>query len=136
MQLTSKDRKKIIDEATAKLTRPYKLGAKWDIYDESPQGPIDCSGFVRWCYWRGASKLIRDGSMQQYEDTVKIADKPKIGDVGFFKNGATGLIHHVGMIYSDTEMIEARGDKYNMVITRPRIKWEAWPEFTGYRRFK
>lgn len=136
MNLTDKDRQNIVDVAVSFLGRPYKLGAKWDIYGiQDPKGPIDCSGFVRYCYWRGASKLIRDGSMQQFEDTEE-TDGPKIGDVAFFRGQTSGLIHHVGMIADDKQMIEARGEPYNKVIYRPRSKWENWEEFTGYRKFK
>ena len=112
------------------LGRPYLLGAKWRQDDPSPTGPIDCSGFVRWLYSR-IGLNIPDGSYDEILACHKDVAKPQIGDLGFFKN-AQGVVDHVGMVYDEYLMIEARGEPYNEVITRPRSKWEAYALFTGY----
>ncbi len=125
------DRQKIVKVALERLHRPYSFGAKWPLNNMNPQGPIDCSGFVRWCYWRGGL-TIPDGSSAQFDATVA-TDNPIPGDLGFFRNEQG--IHHVG-IYNSSDVIEARGEPYNQVILRPSTKWEAWPEFTGWRRLK
>lgn len=124
---------------TAQLGKPYLFGAKWPQGDPSPQGPIDCSGFVRWAY-STINLEIPDGSSAQYDASHDVAD-PTLGDVGFFKNLLS--IHHVGIILDKDNVIEARGqlidwqghDIGEHVILRPRAKWEAWKEFTGWRRF-
>lgn len=125
------DRVKLIEVAKARLYSPYRLGAKWALDNLNPQGPVDCSGFVRWCYWR-AGLTIRDGSEQQFEDT-DLTTSPLPGDLGFFRKD--GLIHHVG-IYNSADVIEARGEPYNQVILRPSAKWETFDQFTGWRRIK
>lgn len=58
---------------------PYKLGAKWpveaDIRDVLAK-PVDCSGFVRWLFWRQGIRLP-DGSQQQWayvRDVLKWRD--------------------------------------------------------------
>lgn len=110
---------------------PYKYGAKWDLKAKNPVGPVDCSGFVRWVYFQNGI-LIPDGSANQYAAT-KPTDNPQRGDLGFFKHEDSGRIYHVGILYSPEWVIEARGEPYNMVLTRPRAKWEAYHRFTGWR---
>ncbi len=128
------DRQKLVALAVSKVGRPYGYGSKWALSEPSPTGAVDCSGFIRWLYARSAGIVLPDGSYNQYDATDPCQD-PLPGDVGFFRN-SDGLIDHVGMIANDEYMVEARGEPFNHVILRPRSKWEAWPEFTGYRRFK
>ena len=128
------DLSKVVEVARTQLGKPYLLGAKWDIHNKNPTGPIDCSGFVRWCYFQGASILIEDGSYDQFGLTMA-AINPIPGDLGFFRH-PDGVIHHVGLIADDENVIEARGDPFNAVILRPRSKWEAFSEFTGWRRLR
>jgi len=112
------------------IGRPYLFGAKWALADKDPQGPIDCSGFVRWCYWQGGL-TIGDGTYHQHLSTEP-CDDPRPTDLGFFLRD--GLPYHVGMLYDNESVVEARGDKFNAVIMRPRAKWEAWKGFSGWRR--
>jgi len=130
---------KVVAVSKAQLGKPYKFGAKWDLKDPEPKGPIDCSGFIRWT-WAQVGIAVPDGSQFQYDASCPIV-QPRPTDLGFFK--ALGKdCHHVGMILDDVNVIEARGLQkdaagnmvYNAVILRPRVKWEAWREFTGWRR--
>jgi cell wall-associated NlpC family hydrolase len=130
------DRSALIKLALSKLGTPYLFGGKWPLNsDDTGSQGIDCSGFVRWCYARSNNIILPDGSYSQY-DASDPCDDPLPGDVAFFRNADSGDIDHVGMVANDEYMVEARGKPFNQVILRPRAKWEAWPEFTGYRRFK
>ena len=119
-----------------KLGSPYGFGSKWPPLVANPMGKIDCSGFVRWCYWQGAKFEIPDGSAQQFLASVPSLN-PFPGDVGFFRKA--GVIDHVGILCGH-DVVEARAFDPNasfptgQVILRPRAVWEAWPEFTGWRR--
>lgn len=128
------DRKLLIDLARQHLGAPYFLGAKWPLDKTAPQGPIDCSGFVRWLYKQASGILVPDGSYHQYDASEPVL-APLPGDLGFFRDHM-GVIDHVGLIADDQDMIEARGEPFHKVLLRPRAKWEAWPLFTGYRRFR
>ena len=127
------DKGKIIEAAQLALGRPYKWGSKWDVKDDNPTGPIDCSGFVRWCFARGG-KLIPDGSYAQYKISRPLgcAETPNPGDLGFFVR--QGQPHHVGILEDSYWVLEARGNEYDRVIRRPRVKWESYREFSGWRR--
>ncbi len=117
--------------AHAQLGKPYLFGAKWNPANPTPNGPIDCSGLVIWTYGQGGV-IMPDGSYNQFQQCDS-CDDPLPGDLGFFRSEA-GEIDHVGIVYDDENMIEARGAPFNAVILRPRIKWEEWPRFTGYMR--
>ena len=124
------DKSFMIHEAGRMLGKPYLLGAKWKLNDPNPTGPVDCSGFVRWVLSRGGIN-IPDGSYAQILACHKELFEPSAGDLGFFKN-AKGLIDHVGMVYDDYLVIEARGEPYNEVIVRPKKNWEAYELFAGW----
>lgn len=120
----------VVDVGMPMRGRLYLFGSKWDPLNPSPAGPIDCSGLSRWCYYQGTALLIPEGSQAQY-DSSDACPSPLNGDLGFF--GAGGRIHHVGILAGQF-VLEARGDNYGQVILRPRAIWEAWHEFTGWRR--
>ena len=139
------DRIELAKVAASRLNLPYKMGSKWMITNPDPTTPIDCSGFVRWVWGRMGVK-IPDGSWNQMQATrvLKPGEPVLVGDVGFFQKD--GSIHHVGLVYDDGNMIEARGqmilstgeDAGERVLLRPRAKWEAFDQFKaagGYRRF-
>ncbi len=113
------------------LGRPYLLGAKWKLNDSNPTGPIDCSGFVRWVFSRGGI-TIPDGSYDEILVCHKDIAIPSTGDLGFFKSPSSGMVDHVGMVYDDYLVIEARGVPYNEVIVRPISKWEGYSQFIGW----
>lgn len=121
----------VVDIGMPLLGRPYLFGAKWDPTNPAPAGPIDCSGFSRWCYYQGTTLLIPEGSQAQY-DASDPCQAPLNGDLGFFQH-MPGQIHHVGILAGNC-VLEARGDDYGQVILRPRSAWEDWHEFTGWRR--
>jgi len=127
------DRAKIILAAQGRLGMPYLFGAKWRLIDDEPNTAVDCSGYVRWCFYRGGV-TIPDGSQGQYAYSrgLSVSEVPRAGDLGFFlRNGAP---YHVG-IYEDTaNVLEARGEPFNKVIRRPVKKWEAFSAFSGWRR--
>ena len=125
--------------ALGALEAPYKYGAKWPLGDPEPVGPIDCSGLTRWAFSR-VGVYLPDGAHAQFLASEKDAD-PGLGSLGFWKRGVK--VHHCGILINDDEVLEARGcDKheghdakicpYNKVILRPRARWEAWKEFTGW----
>lgn len=126
--------------ATAQLGKDYKFG----IEDDGNSNPtqFDCSELVQWLY-EEIGVTVPDGSQNQFDESDPV-DDPKLGDVGFFRKEGEPT-HHVGLIYDDTNVIEARGFqqsledagiKSNCVLLRPRSKWEAFSEFTGWRRLK
>ena len=128
--MNSDDAKFVIHEAGRMLGRPYLLGAKWKLDEPNPTGPIDCSGFVRWALSRGGI-VIPDGSYDEILACHKDVGEPLPGDLGFFKS-KEGVIDHVGLVYDDYIVIEARGEPYNEVIIRPKRKWEAYELFAGW----
>lgn len=127
----------IVAAARSRLGIPYNYGSKWTLADENPRGPIDCSGLTIWAYYQGSKgKLILPhGSHAQFGVSLECRS-PRVarpGDLGFFRKAGASC-HHVGILANETEVIEARGEPYNQVIIRPRSKWEAWHEFTGWMR--
>lgn len=128
--LDPSDVKFMVHEAGRMLGKPYLLGAKWTINDPDPTGPIDCSGFVRWVFSRGGI-VIPDGSYNEILSCHKDVAMPFPGDLGFFRS-REGVIDHVGMVYDDYLVIEARGAPYGEVIVRPIKKWENYELFAGW----
>lgn len=140
------DRARLKTVLASRLNLPYGFGHKWDLHETDPRTAIDCSGFVRWG-WAQAGVIVPEGSMNQWLASRALGplEEIKLGDVGFFKK-SDAPVHHVGLIYDEHFVIEARGamissatgiDIGNHVLLRPREKWEAWPEFKnagGWRR--
>ena len=111
----------------------YKFGAEAKVGDPRP-GALDCSELVEMAYGYIHIK-VPDGSDNQYRASTPIPKGlERLGDVGFFKKKDRPC-HHVGILYDNRIVIEARGIPYNRVIIRPRSAWEAWREFSGWRRF-
>lgn len=127
------DREKLMDVAVSRLGDPYKFGVEVDLHDPNA-AVFDCSELVEWCYAQ-VGITVPDGSQNQFEASLS-TDNPQPGDVGFFKHPDAAATHHVGMIYDRNLVLEARGEPYNKVILRPRKNWEAWKDFTGWRKFK
>lgn len=112
------------------LGKPYVFGAVAGADNFDPVA-FDCSELVRWLYARVGVK-VPDGSDFQYKASVPIK-APKLGDLGFFK-APDKPCHHVGIWWDSKQVLEARGHPWDKVIYRPVAKWEAWKEFTGWRR--
>lgn len=126
---------------TGQLGKPYVFGAEVKLDDPEPKA-FDCSELVEWAFAQ-VGVTVPDGSMNQYEQSDP-TDHPKLGDVGFFRKEGVAT-HHVGMVYDDKSVIEARGFqqslenegiKSNCVLLRARSKWEHFSEFTGWRRLR
>ena len=82
---------------------------------------------------------IPEGAQQQFDFTIATA-MPQLGDLCFFgKNKDITHIYHVGMVFDDLQIVEARGHQEGSsfetgkVIFRPRSAWEAYGNFCGYR---
>lgn len=119
--------------ARSQLGKPYVFGAEVDLKDPNPKA-FDCSEFVEWVFAQ-CGFYVPDGSQNQYNASVPVTKGHEgIGDVGFFRHEGKP-VHHVGILVSHGEVIDARGEPHNKVIVRPRAKWDAWKEFTGWRRF-
>jgi len=115
----------------------YEYGAEWTNYAVIPSG-IDCSELIEGCYKYFKMKMP-DGSQNQYNFTIPTF-KPMPADLAFFgRGGNPAKIYHVGMIYDDSMIIEARGYQpkssfeTGKVILRPKEKWEGYRNFVGYR---
>lgn len=119
--------------ARSQVGKPYVFGAEVDLKDPDPKA-FDCSEFIQWVF-NQAGFVVPDGSQNQYAASIPVTPGHEaVGDVGFFKKGDKP-VHHVGLLCSHGEVIDARGEPHNAVIVRPRAKWDAWKEFTGWRRF-
>lgn len=115
----------------------YVWGAEWTDYSLIPDG-LDCSEMVEGVYKQNGLR-IPDGSQAQFDFTIPTG-KPQWGDLCFFgKSAKITQIYHVGMIFDDASVIECRGYQpessfpTGKVILRPRIAWENYHNFTGYR---
>lgn len=129
--------------AQAQLGALYVFGSKPPISDPKIK-TTDCSGFVRWVYGQFGFQ-VPEGSEEQFEASDPVPQgEQRIGDIGFFRKPGQPT-HHVGILLDDGTVIEARGIEASLeaeglsddqVITRPQSKWEAFSEFTGWRRLR
>lgn len=115
-----------------------KLVGKWSNLDILPI-TLDCSGLTHGSYAISGLKLPH-GSQNQYNYTL-LTESPKPGDLAFLgrEKGNPTLIYHVGILFDDKNIIEARdfdpkaSFATGKVILRPREKWENYANFAGYR---
>jgi len=123
----------------------YRYGAETSLA-EWPPVDIDCSELVELVNARRGIPCP-DGAHNQWLESYCV-DAPRPGDLGFWQDrkkarpGRHG-IYHVGIIFSDTMMIEARAKdkkgRFGEVIYRSRYRWENWEPFQragGFRRLK
>ena len=127
----------LIESSRKLLGVKYYFGAEWSVLDLIPES-LDCSEMVEGLYNLHKLKMP-DGSQNQFDFTVPTPN-PKIGDLAFFGRSAKpNQIYHVGMVFDPIYIIEARGFQpeadfeTGKVILRPRLKWEAYGNFCGYR---
>lgn len=123
---------KFHDLGCKQVGKPYVFGTEVKMSDPDPK-QFDCSELVEWLYSQIGCK-VPDGSHNQFEASEPVKT-PQLGDLGFFRKPGAPT-HHVGIYWTDGNVLEARGEPYNKVIYRPVAKWEAWKEFTGWRRLK
>lgn len=129
----------LVQTAVDLLGVKYEYGAEWTDYSKHPES-LDCSEMVEGIYIINHFKMW-DGSQNQYNNFVPVAvDRAQIGDLAFFGRGANpAKIYHVGMMFSQRFIIEARGYqpgtsfRTGEVILRPRSAWENYKNFAGYR---
>lgn len=131
--------------AMGKNQADYDAGVgQWRDLTKLPK-TLDCQGLCK-----GLCNLVGlkfpEGAQAQFNFTVAVKE-PKIGDFGFMAHGGDiTKVYHIGMIYDEYFMIEARGHQENCnfetgkVILRPRKNWEAFLNygalkdgFVGYR---
>lgn len=147
-------RNSMVKEAGPLQGIPYKMSktqAEWDAglgagrdLTKLPD-LLDCEGLAHWVCGRVGLKFPPfpsgkgGGAQQQFDFTVATAT-PKPGDFAFFGTGKDIThIYHIGMVYNDEFIIEARGHqegasfKTGEVILRERKIWEAYANFCGYR---
>lgn len=140
-QLTAEEKEDIRNRLTlfaGKLVGiPYVFGAEWKDFSVAPEA-LDCSELVEGVYGHFGLQMP-DGSQNQFDFTISAAT-PKMGDLAFFgRGGKTGQIYHVGIVYDETNIIEARGFdasasfRTGEVILRSRDRWEKYANFCGYR---
>ena len=127
-----------ISYAEGKTQADFDAGVgQWRDLSKLP-ATLDCEGLVRGCYLKAGLKMP-EGSQHQFDFTVATAS-PKIGDLAFFGHGKNILqIYHVGLVYDDSRIIEARflqpesNFETGKVILRPRGNWVMFANFCGYR---
>lgn len=137
----------IVDTARSCLNIPYDIEpgppviwtgrGKWIDLTKPPKS-LDCSGLAAGVCHKVGLKMP-DGAQFQFNFTLAI-DKASPGDFAFFgRDKDITKIHHVGIVYDEIYMIEARGFDpkasfpTGKVILRPRAKWEAYSDWVGYR---
>lgn len=111
---------------------------KWIDMSKLPPN-LDCSGLTHGVYRKCGIKLPH-GSLNQFNFTVAV-NAPAVGDLAFFgKEGNINKVYHVGMVFDNDFIIEARDYdkgrdfKTGEVILRGRMFWERYkPNFLGYR---
>lgn len=91
----------LVETALLYLNAPYLWGGK-SLFG------IDCSAFVQNCFKTQGITLPRDAAQQVHEGEEIAFDDRQIGDIPFFIN-AKGIIHHVGILVSKSEIIHAAG---------------------------
>lgn len=140
-ELTEAQKKSIRLEITAfskqLLGIPYEFGAEWENSLVKPAA-LDCSELIEGCF-RFKGLKMPDGSQNQYEFTLPTSN-PLPADLVFFgRGGNPAQIYHVGLVFDESQIIEARGlqpessFETGKVILRPRTAWEKYKNFCGYR---
>ncbi len=128
-----------IPYAMGKCQADYDAGVgQWRDFTKLPEN-LDCQGLTKGVCNKVGLKFP-EGAQNQFNITVAIAN-PQVGDFAFFgHDGDITKVYHVGMVFDDLMMIEARGVQPDSnfetgkVIFRPRIRWEKYiPNFLGYR---
>ncbi|MDE7442549.1 MAG: C40 family peptidase, partial [Muribaculaceae bacterium] len=74
---------------------------------------LDCSGFVRVCFWANGRLLPRDASPQAQSGNAVSVVQLQPGDLLFFGNADTGRINHVAISKGGTDFIHCSGRVMN-----------------------
>jgi len=131
----------LVESARKLLNTPYEFGAEWTNYAVPPKS-IDCSELVEGIYTIQKLKMP-DGSQMQFDFTIT-TPSPLPGDLAFFgRGGRPGQIYHVGMVFNDSQIIEARafdqtsitrGFETGKVILRSILAWTQYRNFVSFSR--
>lgn len=98
---------------------------------QSPSG-FDCSGFIHFAYNEAGMKSNRT-STDGYFNRSYYVDKPKIGDLVFFKNTYRSGISHMGIYAGNNEFIHAGT---STGVTKSSLSNSYWQKhFDSYKRF-
>lgn len=116
----------------------YDAGVgKWNDLSKLPAN-LDCSGLAKGVCSKVGLRFP-DGAQNQFNFTIAVT-APKIGDFAFFGHEKNiNKVYHVGMVYSDLQIVEARDfdEKASFttgeVILRPISVWEKYINFVGFR---
>jgi cell wall-associated NlpC family hydrolase len=126
-------REALVAEGRKLLGIKYEFGAEWTDFSKTPEA-LDCSELVEGVYHLNGLKMP-DGSQSQYDFCIH-SPSPRPGDLAFFgRGGNAGQIYHVGMVFDEHDILEARAFdptasfKTGCVILRDLAKW------TGYKNF-
>ena len=116
----------------------YEFGSEWTNHLVVPK-TLDCSEMIEGIFDIVNLKMP-DGSQNQYNQTYPIEENYQIGDLAFFGRGKDQYkIYHVGMVYFNSQIIEARAFdktvsfKTGEVICRPLEAWKNYKNFCGFR---
>ncbi len=130
-------RGQLTSEARKLLGIPYDFGAEWTDYNKKPDA-LDCSEMIEGIF-KICGLQMPDGSQNQFNFTMA-TNNPMPGDLGFFgKSKDMNKIYHVGLVFDEFNIIEARGFQpessfeTGKVIIRPMAAWENYVNFVGYR---
>lgn len=74
---------------------------------------MDCSGFVRVCFWANGRMLPRDASPQSHSGREVAAGELAPADLLFFGNSATGCINHVAISCGGSGFLHCSGRVMN-----------------------
>lgn len=122
------------EKLLAQLGKPYKFGVEVRMDNINPL-EFDCSELVEWAYHQIGVK-VPDGSYTQYEQSIPIYSMAQFGDLVFLKRPNGGPVYHVGILFNQISVFEARGNPYNKVMMMPLKEWLVHPNFAGCRRLK
>src|SRR3990167_389162 len=127
----------LVETAKKLIGVPYLFGAEWSDITKMPEA-LDCSELCEGVYHQNGLKMP-DGSQNQFNFCVH-SPNPLPGDLAFFgRGGKETEIYHVGMVYSESDVIEARGFQpgssfeTGKVILRPISAWIAYKNFISFR---
>lgn len=84
------------------LSIPYLWGGRCGF-------GFDCSGLTQYLCRLNGKEIPRDSHVQaENGETLNFINESKIGDLAFFDN-SEGVIHHVGMMLGNSQIIHASG---------------------------
>lgn len=124
----------LIEMGKKLVGKPYVFGAEINLseQDATKIKAIDCSELVEYLFANlqkidgtRAGLTMPDGSYNQAKMCRRLefkagitSDVLLIGDLGFKWEPETEAIHHVGIFVGNGEVLEAKGKKWGVVLTK------------------